>query len=142
MNETRELVDLEAVKARYEAATPGPWWPTEALGEPQEDAAYGVAAGWTGDTYVSFVVATPGCASYDCGEPTDKEADADFIAAARTDVPALVAELEHLRDLAYDLAAALVEATAGDDAYHEPQGARAAQRALAAYEVVYGSVTG
>ncbi len=81
-------LDLEAIKARAEAATPGPW---EADGEPF------LPQNWrpklsvwanVGDEFSHLVaaVATP-----------DKYlglTDADFIAHARTDVPALVAALE------------------------------------------------
>lgn len=64
-------LDLEAIKARAEAATPGPW---ECVG--------------MGDVVTpTFVIQT-----------TDRNpADGRFIANARTDVPALVAEVERLQ---------------------------------------------
>ncbi len=83
------LVDLEAVRARAEAATGGPW------------RAWDRGVGWH---------ITVGDESDEFGRPerllpegdrTDiaLEADAEFIAAARTDVPALVREVERLSEI-------------------------------------------
>jgi hypothetical protein len=95
-------LDLDATEARAAAATEGPWQATEAL-DADPDAAIGVAAGWVDDEYTSMVVTTSGSASYDLGEPTDKPADAEFIAAAREDVPALVDALRRARGCAVAL---------------------------------------
>lgn len=79
---SRSDLDLTAVRARADAATPGPWH-VEYLGKaryPQRvsnDTAVMVA-----ETFV--------------GGPAD---DAEFIAAARTDVPLLLAEVERLGKL-------------------------------------------
>ena len=85
-------LDLEAIKARCEAATPGPW------------AVANIAPGWAEDENDWCVV--PGvvesCGSDMCG-PVVRSADAAFIASARTDVPALVAEVERLREERDDL---------------------------------------
>ena len=62
------MLDLEAIKARCELATPGPW-----------EARDGYV--WRGDTSLAGTL---------------RPADASFAAAARTDVPALVAEVERL----------------------------------------------
>lgn len=63
-------LDLDAIKARYEAATEGPW-----------------------DRCNTSVDASgPGRIAAHVDQP-----DAEFIAYARTDVPALVAEVERLR---------------------------------------------
>jgi hypothetical protein len=94
-------LDFDAIRARCDAATPGPWWVTEDLDT--DDAAIGVAAGWDLEEYTSVVVVTPGSATFDIGEPTDRLADATFIAACREDVPALLAAYD---DLAGRIAAA------------------------------------
>lgn len=77
-------LDLDAIKARAEAATEGPWeahaldgfeWSVDRIGDNDDDSGNEVATVWvTG-------------------------ADAAFIAHARTDVPMLLAELERLRAL-------------------------------------------
>lgn len=63
---------LAEIKARCDAATPGPWY----------------ADGWAAwdDLENTFV------------ELSDFGADAKFIAHARTDIPALVAEVERLQN--------------------------------------------
>lgn len=64
-------LDLEAIRARCDAATPGPWH------------VEGGRAVWTpGDMHI--------------GDQRKAE-DANFIAQGRQDVPALVAEVERLR---------------------------------------------
>lgn len=75
-------LDLEAIKARCEAATPGPW---RGLSSP---IIYGLGIGIyreeiDGEEKVARAL------------PND---DQIFIAHARTDVPALVAEVERLRE--------------------------------------------
>jgi hypothetical protein len=79
-------LDLDPIKAREAAATPGPW------------AIANVAPAWASGRDEWNVV--PGvidqCTSAGCG-PIVEPADADFIAHARTDVPALLAEVERLR---------------------------------------------
>lgn len=74
-------LDLEAIKARAEAATPGPWERRIT-------------------TFTSCGVQGPEMAIYD--EGGHGEEDAEFIAHARTDIPALVAEVERLRQLKSD----------------------------------------
>ena len=85
------MLDLDAIEARAEAATPGPW--TARLSDMWEINA--------GSDLVSVVES--------CWLPDDCEAgqhggipdvdDARFIAHARTDVPALVAELRAAREV-------------------------------------------
>lgn len=93
---TTTALDLDAVEARVNAATPGPW---------------GVGNG----TNVVRGLEVTGCGSYTCIQSVaeidddrcdwdrdeavevDQEDDADFIAAARQDVPRLVAEVRRLR---------------------------------------------
>ncbi|MGW5175841.1 hypothetical protein ACWERY_15950 [Streptomyces sp. NPDC004082] len=71
---------LVAVAALAAAATPGPWW-TETLAEHDGSTSVGIDAG--GDNWV-----VP-CQDLDA-------ADAEFIAHARTDVPALLARVAEL----------------------------------------------
>ena len=70
-------INIDAIRARAEAATPGPW----------DSDGYSVGAN---DDWVAHI---PG---YDPGEGAGnprREPDAEFIAHAREDVPALLAEL-------------------------------------------------
>lgn len=69
-------IDLEAIKARTDAATAGPWRQTDEHGVIDAGAFPAIVA--------------------DCGF-AENAADAAFIAHARADVPALVAEVERLR---------------------------------------------
>lgn len=89
------MSDLEAIKARAEAATPGPWdsrrseWADDpdlmtVDGEPAGDPWWVHHDGWIDADDTGLFMS---------------EADAAFIAHARTDVPALVAEVERLRDV-------------------------------------------
>jgi hypothetical protein len=76
-------LDLEAIKERAAAATPGPWLPS-----------------MNGEGVWSDVIAGRAWANMVCRVwPAMKnvESDAVFIAEARADVPALVAECERLR---------------------------------------------
>ena len=73
-------LDLDPIKAREAAATPGPWKVV--------DPGYRVAV----DDGTGFLVANTFMA------PSSRDLpDARFIAHARTDVPALLAEVERLR---------------------------------------------
>ncbi len=73
-------LDLEAIKARAAAATPGPW----------ERPEYGI---------FSFTARTEyGAAMPVVGDCIYADADADFIAHAREDMDTLVAEVERLRE--------------------------------------------
>ena len=86
MTNTGPLTDeeLAAIKARYEAATPGPWQPYI-----------------EGRDHVSgscFIRTGEGAARGDDMELTGAtEADYDFIAHARQDMPRLLEEVEGLR---------------------------------------------
>lgn len=72
---------LSGIEARANAATPGPWC-TDSW-EIYQGAEYEAGAEWIGET----------CRA---GEMDDSRADAEFVAAARTDVPALLAEVRRL----------------------------------------------
>jgi len=92
---TDPTLDLDAIKARADAATPGPWVAAVGSGpkrRQQQVASLGVASmrgqGEAGCIAVFARVAVGG------GRRAD---DAEFCAAARTDVPALVAEVRRLR---------------------------------------------
>jgi hypothetical protein len=74
------MLDLDAIEARAEAAAPGPWR------EPKN----GLGLGWT-----IFPKNSKGWSIATC----DSGTDADFIAHARTDIPALVAELRAAREV-------------------------------------------
>lgn len=97
----RDTIDLQAIRERVAAATPGPWaaWPVK--GDSTGTACDGVTAKsefekkpsrWGG-----HIIQT------DSGVYGPCMADATFIAAARTDVPALLALVD---DQARELAAA------------------------------------
>lgn len=91
---TTEL-DLDAIEARANAATEGPWIDTTPHDKATEWGHY------YDDPMVVTLDSSPGnfCAiAQDIRQgPTEGAADAAFIAAARTDVPALAAEVRRLR---------------------------------------------
>lgn len=78
--------DLEAIRARCEAAEPGPWW---------------IEPHWVGEDWPKRVLAQDPNRSYrrtiicdDFGYAAER--DHIFIASARTDIPALLDYVEHL----------------------------------------------
>ena len=75
-------LDLDAIEARVNAATPGPWW-VEQVGDFGDKSAVIECVRWRG--YLNTL---------HLGEDTPT---AEFIAHAREDVPALVAEVRSLR---------------------------------------------
>lgn len=81
--------ELAAIEARCEAATPGPW---------RHSGGYGYILGDFGTSYkvaqLGGTVANPGMIARD---DSYLKADTAFIANARTDVPALIAEVKRLR---------------------------------------------
>jgi hypothetical protein len=82
-------MDLDAIKARAEAATEGPWRADDEHGlMPGAAPAWCVSRSGADGTYLSDVAYTTG---------THEQGDAEFIAHARTDIPELVAEVERLR---------------------------------------------
>ncbi len=122
------MLDLDAIEARAEAATPGPW--TARL----RDDMWEINDG-SGSNFVSIVES--------CWLPDDCDAgqyggipdvdDARFIAHARTDVPALVAELRVAREV---VEAAQANADTWDEHYHQRPVDRNLVGALAAYRAV------
>jgi flavin-dependent dehydrogenase len=80
------MIDLEAIKARLSAATPGPW---------RRDGNHRAKVrGGDGDTLTRVVPES----SDEPWSPTD-EANADLIAHAPGDIAALIAEVERLREV-------------------------------------------
>lgn len=78
------MIDLSEIKKRCEAAFPGPWnWPSRWNGGYSAEA-------W--EDGLPIVVCTANT-NFKWAEPT-----AEFIAHARQDVPALIAEVERLRE--------------------------------------------
>ena len=98
-------VDLDAIEARANAATPGPWIPLYDSCDCDPD--YGCSHGqWVHAVslpthavgYESSPCDGAGCIYHSAGEVADFTREtAEFIAAARTDVTALVAEVRRLR---------------------------------------------
>lgn len=95
-------VDLEAIEARANAATPGPWGSGPLITGDKGD--YVVWYGRDAEGQRRYIGAAGGLWAPVC--PPDAEivfqaeiANAAFIAAAREDVPALVAEVRRLRQL-------------------------------------------
>ena len=95
-------IDLAAIKARADAATPGPWWhqgfglagQATIRGGPDEWRGFDGSLG--GDTRpVARVEPAP---DDEGGFVTNHDADAEFIAHARTDVPALLARIAELEE--------------------------------------------
>ena len=77
------MIDLKAIKAREEAATEGPWQSLlRSVKSVREDRRR------------EAIIASSGLSD---GHRKEAEANMEFIAHARTDVPALIAEVERLR---------------------------------------------
>ena len=103
-------LDLEAIKARATAATEGPWeWDDPTIGQhwsrPQP---------WA--TVVDDEVECGGYCYGGSSSPIKSDADGQFLAHAREDIPALVAEVERLRTLHKDRAALIRAVSAAQDA--------------------------
>lgn len=81
------MPDLDAIRARLDRATPGPWTVAE-------------TEGWIGIHPVCPPHGTDDAAEISGGLDDLTPADADLIAHAPTDLAALVAEIERLRAVA------------------------------------------
>jgi hypothetical protein len=90
--------ELAAIKQRAERATPGPWFVAEELAG-RADITTDPSGQWPGFRS-PHVCVTDGPE----GDRACRVNDAEFIAAAREDVPALVAEIERLRALLLEVA--------------------------------------
>jgi hypothetical protein len=84
-------IDLEAIAARCEAATPGPW---EVLSDQLVDTVWLNAATPEDDKPIALFDYRPGGAN---------RANADFIAHARQDVPVLLAAMRSMQQRIQDL---------------------------------------
>lgn len=105
MTDTTKPLDLAAIQARAEAASPGPWERAvaPAEGSPETHAEY-LAGTLLGEGEPLHVLTcAPPRPEYTYGVPAvtgdgpTSRANAEFIAAARDDVPALVAALVEAR---------------------------------------------
>jgi hypothetical protein len=88
-----EALDLDAIRARADAATEGPWITSTDTSGVDNSEIYAEAAWFEedGHRYYGRRLIAVG------GEGNLNEADAEFIAAAREDIPALLGEVERLR---------------------------------------------
>ena len=84
-------IDLEAIAARCEAATPGPW---EVLSDELVDTVWLNAATPEDDKPIALFDYRPG---------TLNRANADFVAHARQDVPVLLAAMRSMQQRIQDL---------------------------------------
>lgn len=95
-------LDLDAIKARCAAATPGPWeWDEYSESDNETVVASGLKTPDVipdGDWDAGAVLRPT--APHVPSEVVMKRRDAEFIAHARTDVPALVAEVERWKERA------------------------------------------
>jgi len=95
-------MNIGDIKKRCEAATPGPWASDE---DPMNDVSV-----WAGEKVIicnvgpSFVPV--------CPTQLSEMANAEFIAHAREDIPALLAEIARLRDALRDAKSALEDTSA------------------------------
>ena len=80
---------LAEIKARCEAATPGPW-----LNEPQDDSVW---SGWDGSLQIAHCQSVPGAGMLH--DRKVRRANGIFIAESRSDIPALLAEVARLRSI-------------------------------------------
>jgi hypothetical protein len=92
-----ERLDLEAIKKRLALATPGPWY---RIGPPWNDGQPWINAGSQDPHRKRFICDLDDMSDWgDDDESTQGRSitgDADFVAGARSDIPALVAEVERL----------------------------------------------
>jgi len=92
-----ELLDLEPIKRRVEAATIGPWCWVFA-GEKSNVTCIGIGVDVDGNSLTGQVGERDDVVDvvFYLGD-SDGYADSEFIAHARTDIPLLIAEVERLR---------------------------------------------
>lgn len=103
-NSTRATLDLDAIEARANAATPGPWM----LKPDHEERDHDHVMGPDDPDGEEVEIARIEIREDDAGER-----DGAFIAAARADVPALIARVRELEGVARALAKAARAAVAG-----------------------------
>jgi hypothetical protein len=92
--------ELEAIRKRSEAATPGPWyWDKFNLDEDD----YDTEMPYLNSEKDSIMDFGDGEQFYPTEGTPPNEADAEFIAHAREDVPKLLAEIERLKTVSNDI---------------------------------------
>lgn len=84
---------LAEIRARVEAATPGPWTPMEYDHNPGDQGVPILGGGERGSMAAHLTAYTMTLSNVD-----QSEADAEFIAHARTDLPALLAAVEAFKE--------------------------------------------
>jgi hypothetical protein len=89
-------LDLDAIEARANAASTGPWRinTSDKMGEDWLIGGFGLGRDDDGTHY--YIVTTDGVRASRFDNSEGAKSDAEFIAAARTDVPALI---ERIREL-------------------------------------------
>lgn len=90
-------LDLPALEALCEAATPGPWYAMDDPAPSRADHGYRVLARTTRTDGRNVYGLREAMAIPGKGVVWNSDADAEFIAAARTALPALIAEVRGLR---------------------------------------------
>ena len=85
---------LAEIRARVEAATEGPWTPMEYDHNPGDQGVPILGGGERGSMAAHLTAYTMTLSNVD-----QSEADAEFIAASRTDLPALLAAVEAVLEL-------------------------------------------
>lgn len=85
-------LDLDQLEARANAATQGPWHVNEdGFGK------HGVPTVYATDEELRYIAKCHDLPAHETHAPTDDRANARFIAAARTAVPQLIAEVRRLQ---------------------------------------------
>lgn len=103
-------LDLDAIRARADKATPGPW-------KVRDPFRRGTGRNWyIGVTSAEFSLNAEMWAGKGRAVDPQRVADGEFIAHAREDIPELLAEIERLRRLVFEHHAAgvLASVMAGD----------------------------
>jgi len=116
MNEIKTLEDLAEIEARANAATEGPW---ACINEPELSSVVATSMPDTDGKHYGIALIphwSPECDSIDWNVKAD---NAKFIAAARTDVPALCAALREAWERIAELEGALAEWYLASDDYAE-----------------------
>src|ERR1039458_7012457 len=132
------MLDLDAIEARAEAATAGPLTAEPVFNEDERDRPdlehyWDDHSEWA---YNAEPFRIEGPEVVENGEFSALSGlDADFIAASRADIPALVAELRATREV---VEAAQANADTWDEHYHQRPVDRNLVTALAAFRAVVG----
>lgn len=102
MNDTERIARLDAIRERVEAASAGPWYH-----DPQRDWIYGGIYSTPGDHYPPELHCGSQIMAVLYDELHGTEADGEFLAHAREDIPWLLAELAKI-SCAHGLATAVI----------------------------------